>query len=178
MNKIFTRKDKSGIELVTRRFAIDCRTPGTFNKEARSIDVIAATEEPVYIYEYPYGNVPEVLLMSGCKLPASRQVPLLDAHNRNSTADVMGSVRDLKTDNDILPGRAVFSSTAQADEAMIKAEEGHLTDLSVGYRVLKSQFVPEKTAQIIGGKTFNGPVLVRTSWQVKEISRAPRGRVD
>lgn len=150
--------------------------PASIDTEKRTVDVVAATENPVLVMDYDrWEPVSEVLLMSGVKLPSSRQVPLLDSHSRWSSSDVIGSARELRVENRQLVCRAHFSGVGQAPEIFTKVSEGHLTDFSVGYRVNKSTFVPEGQSQNIGGRTFKGPVKVATDWTIRELSATPIG---
>lgn len=150
--------------------------PSTLNAETRTVDVVAATENPTPVYDYErWTLVNEVLLMSGVRLPTSRQVPLLDAHARYSSSDVIGSARSLKVDGSQLLATAYFSEVDPAPDIFRKIQEGHLTDFSIGYRVNKSVWIPEKQTQKINGKTFTGPMKVATDWTVKELSTTPIG---
>lgn len=154
-------------------------TPSTLDKANRSVEVIGASEKPVTEYDRDrYEYVPTVLLMSGCQLPASGQMPLLDTHSRYSTASVIGSYRNMRIEGDLLVGRAVYSSVPEAEGPWTKTVEGHLTDYSVGRRDLESAFVPDGQTQLVGGKTFKGPVRVVTSWIPKEMSVCPIGADD
>lgn len=150
--------------------------PVSVDVEKRTVEVVAATENPVTVMDYErWEPVNEVLLMSGARLPASRQVPLLDSHSRWSSSDVIGSARELRVEKDQLVCRAHFSSVGSAPDIFTKVAEGHLTDFSVGYRINKSVFVPSGQTQTINGRTFEGPVKVATDWTVRELSATPIG---
>ncbi len=176
--KLQTRSErKPPKDMTYRTMAVrlaDGGGPVTLNIENRSFEVIGASEAPCDVYDYQRGEiVPEVLLMDGCEMPASRQVPLLDSHNRWDTASVLGSYRDMKTAGDELIGRVYFSSAPEAESPYAKAREGHLTDFSVGYRVISSQWVPAGEKATIRGRSFVGPVRVTTRWKVRELSICP-----
>ena len=159
-----------------RKMENDLVGPLTLDREARSVDVTAATETPSMVFDYDrWEPVSEVLLMSGVRLPRNRQIPLLDSHNRWSSSDVLGSGRNLRIEGQNLVATTVFSTVERAEEAFTKMEEGHLTDFSVGYRVNKSVWVPEKQSQVINGKSYTGPLKVVTDWTVKELSITPIG---
>lgn len=147
--------------------------PATLDESARTVGVILTTEAPVTVYDWDYGRVDEVLLMSGVELPANGQIPMLDSHNRWSVESQIGSMRDFSVQGDALYAEAHFSSTAE--EAFTLVREGHLTDVSVGYRVREHIFVPEKTTHTIDGRTFAGPIKIVTRWEVKEGSFTPIG---
>lgn len=150
--------------------------PATLDDASRSFEAIGATEAPCEIYDYQRGEiVAEVLLMDGLELPKSSQVPLLDSHERWDTRSVLGSYRDMRTDADKLVGRVFFSKSPEAESPWTKAKEGHLTDFSVGYRVISSQWVPDGETANFKGRSFKGPVRVTTRWRVKELSICPIG---
>ena len=149
--------------------------PKTLNEEDRSVEVIGATEEPVEVFDWERGIINEVLLMNGLEIPKSRQVPLLDTHSRWSLASVLGSFREMKTENGQLMGRVFFSSVPEAEGPFTKLREGHLTDFSIGYRPFARQWVPEKEKATIKGRSFEGPVMVVTRWRAKELSSVPIG---
>lgn len=135
---------------------------------------MATTEAPAEVFDWQrFEVVREVLLTSGMELPESGQVPLLNAHNRYDIGDVIGSFRNIRTEPDRIVGRVQFSQAAA--DAFTKLKEGHLTDFSVGYRVTKSQWVPENEQAEIQGKTYAGPLRVSTQWQLKELSAVPIG---
>jgi hypothetical protein len=87
----------------------------------------------------------------------------------------LGSVRELIPSNGDLTGRAYFSEVPEAQSPWTKVKEGHLTDFSVGYRVLKSDWIPEGESATIDGRNFDGPLRVVSSWKVKEASIVPIG---
>ncbi len=147
--------------------------PASLDQEARTVEVVVATEQPVRIFDWQRGNlVDEVLLISGLK-PLPGQVPFLDTHNRWSTNDVLGSLRGFKREGDQVTATAHFSRTAE--KAWTLAQEGHLTDVSVGYRVLDCVWVDEGKTAKVGGKSFTGPVKVATKWEIREVSAVPIG---
>ena len=147
--------------------------PGSWDDETRSVEVIGATENPTQIYDWDHGLVDEVLLMDGLEI--SKQMPLLNAHSRYSTASVLGSYRDLKIEDGQLLGRAYFSESESAADAALKVKEGHITDFSIGYRVIESEWVPAGQEKKIAGRSFKGPVLVTTRARAKELSVVPIG---
>ncbi len=71
-----------------------------------------------------------------------------------------------------------FSSVREGREAATKVVEGHVTDVSVGYEVKESYWVPDGERQIINGKEYTGPLKVSTRWEVRELSLVPIGADD
>jgi len=150
--------------------------PSTINRDTRSVEVIAATEEPVEVYDWErWEVVKEVLPMAGCELPETRQVPLLDSHQRYSTASVIGSARELRVEGAQLCCRSYFAEAPEAEGPFAKVRDGHLTDFSIGYRVFESVWVPDGESAVVHGRTYNGPVKIAKRWRPKELSVCPIG---
>lgn len=150
--------------------------PSTLDIEGRSVEAVGATETPVLERDYDTWELyPTVLLMSGCQIPPSRQLPLLDTHSRYSTASVIGSYRDMRIENNQLVGRAVFSTAEEAEGPWLKTMEGHLTDYSVARKDLESTIIPVNQTGMIDGRTFQGPIKVVTKWIPREMSACPIG---
>lgn len=151
--------------------------PATLDEDSRSVEVVVATEEPTEVFDYKrFEIIPEVLLMSGLELPESRQIPLLDTHKRKDTTNVLGSVRALERKNGQLIGRAHFSGVEEALGPWTKIREGHITDISVGYRIIgEPVWIPEGETAEVAGRKFTGPVSVVTKWRAKEGSIVPIG---
>ena len=150
--------------------------PATLDEAARSVEITAATEAPVTMFDWQREEfIDEVLLMSGCRLPATGKVPMLDTHGRWDTSTVIGSCRELRVAGDKLLARAVFSALPEGDKPFTKLREGHLTDFSAGYRVHQYTRIPRGETETVAGRAFTGPLLVATDWEVREISICPVG---
>jgi phage major head subunit gpT-like protein len=147
----------------------------SLDTETRSVEVTAATENPVQIFDWEHGLVDEVLLMNGAKVPFTRQVPLLDSHNRHDTSTVIGSFQRMDIDGSELVGRAFFSERAEDQWGLVR--DKHLTDFSIGYRVdpKESVWVPDGEVYSHNGREYEGPVLIRKKWYPKELSLVPIG---
>src|SRR4030067_566437 len=68
--------------------------PRTIDMTARTVEIVAATEDPCTVLDYDrWQMVDEVLLMSGLRTKEIRngKVPLLDAHQRATVRNVLGS---------------------------------------------------------------------------------------
>ena len=151
------------------------RQPSINDKE-RSIELDIATETPVREFDWKRGEyVDRVLLASGAQFPKTKQVPLLDSHSRYSVQNQLGSIRGLirHAGDGRVSGRAVFSSVAESE--FTKVREGHVTDVSAGFHVLKEEYIPEGASRTIDGKTFAGPINVATKWRLYEGSVLPIG---
>lgn len=149
--------------------------PASLDEATRSVEVIASTEAPAMVMDWErWEVVPEVLLMSGCRLPATGQVPLLDSHNRDSVSKVLGSFRaphiGPSEHGQALIGRAHYSAVKDADDAFVKVMEGHVTDVSIGYAVIAHIWLNEGESTVVEGKTFTGPLRIGMDWELAELS--------
>lgn len=148
----------------------------TVDEEARSIEAAIATETPVVEFDFDrFEFLPRVLLASGAKFPKNRQAPLLDNHNRRSTEDQIGSARRFVKNADEGTVDATLFFSAVAEDQFTKVREGHITDVSVGFEVIRQTHVPEGETQTIAGQEFDGPINVATEWRVREVSITPIG---
>jgi HK97 family phage prohead protease len=145
--------------------------------EKRTVDAVLATQQPAKVYDWSTGKiVDEVLLVKGAKF--KKQVPLLAVHSRWSLDDVLGSVREVQADGENLLGRLVLASDPASDKALTKIAEGHLTDVSVGYQVLKSVTLEPGETKKVGGTEFTAgasPLRITTQWRLFEVSLVPVG---
>lgn len=150
------------------------------NEPGEDLRWVLATEQPARVFDWErWDLVDEVLLIDGLR-PAGRQIPLLDSHNRISSNDLIGSVvldgQETVKNYNALMGRVRFSQASElARETAAKVAEGHLTDGSIGYRVLKSVWIPEGESAQIRGKIYNGPLKVSTKAELLEFSITPIG---
>lgn len=165
---------KKQMEMEFRKFPAPIAERSDDSSDSMTFDVIAATDAPCMMPDYERQEyVPQVLLMSGVKLPANKRVPLLNTHDRSSADNVLGSADGFVTEDGELRGKVTFSSTES--KLATKFREGHVTDFSVGYLVEKQVYVPEGETRNIGGRSFTGPVNVVPQWRVKELSLCPIG---
>lgn len=149
--------------------------PASLDEAERSVEVVAASEQPVAVFDpQRWEVVDEVLLMEGLE-GAPEQVPLLDAHFRGSTSAILGSARGFRVEGPRLLARAVLAETPGGEQAWALVRGGHLTDVSVGYQVNSSQWVEPGRAVTIAGRQFQGPLKVVTSWSIRELSLCPIG---
>ncbi len=176
-NGQYSRKLPEGMNFrsITLRLSDDGK-PKTLDLQSRSVEVVVATENAVRVFDRErWEIVNEVLLMSGCQIPDSRQVVLLDTHYRGGVNTILGSGRQLQVVGGELIGRAHYSSAPEAEGAWTRTQEGHLTDYSAGYEPLESVWIPEGQKQRVNGKEYAGPLKVTTLWRIKELSACPIG---
>ncbi len=162
-------------DLTTRAYRADLKTLDVSN---RSIEAVLATEDRVRVVDWErYEIIEEILRMDGAILP--EQVPLLDTHNRSSVQTQLGSTRDLRIVGKMLIGRNYYSSSPDVEHAWTLCREGHLTDNSVGYRVIDGVLIePGQTAEV-GGQTYTAsqtmPLRIAVKWELRENSVCPIG---
>jgi len=143
---------------------------GTADEDASSVEATIATERPTLISD-GYKTIDEVLLVDACELP--RQVILLNSHTRGLD-DVFGSVREIRVLGDKIVAQICFSRTDPvAEQIFAKVRDGHITDVSVGYRVEEATDIAAGQTAVVFGRNFaakNRPLRVVTKWTIKECS--------
>lgn len=177
-----TRKetDEQRRDIQTRQLSLRAQT---VNEEERSVEAVLTTESAVEMYDWREGGrIEEVLLLDGLKPP--QQVPLLNTHGRYDLNDVLGSVKafaEYVVVGEIrgLTGRLTFvAGDPDADRAWNKVRQGHLTDVSVGYRVEEYTDISPNQRAVIAGREFSAGKLrkrVATKWTLREVSVVPIG---
>ncbi len=160
--------------------SLSLRSDGV-DAEQRSFALVLATEQTAEVWDWNrYAIIDETLLMRGVELPETAQVPLLENHYRYALSDQLGSVRELRVDNEQLLGRGYLTDGDDAAEsAWRKISQGHLTDVSVGYRVLEYVDLQPGESRVIEGRQFKArkdrALRVTTRWRVQEGSLVPIG---
>ncbi|MCA9173850.1 MAG: hypothetical protein KDB14_05120 [Planctomycetales bacterium] len=150
----------------------------TVNEESRTVDAVLSTERPVEMWDWRSGGmIDEVLLADGVELP--RQLPLLDTHSRFRLSDVLGSIRNIRQEGAETVGTLHFASgDDEVDRVWNKVRQGHLTDVSVGYRVTEYIDIQPDGKASVNGREFaagNRPMRVATKWKLREASMVPIG---
>lgn len=158
---------------------------GQPDEQTRTIIATLSTEQPVAMYDYrTRAVIDEVLLASGGQFP--ERMPLLDDHSRYGANAVMGSVRNAVNNGDRWRGTLSFATNAGPDVDQIweKVRQGHITDVSVGYRYGEGDYVdiaPGQTRKI-NGREFTASrartLRVVTKWSARETSITPIGADD
>jgi len=166
-------------DFVTRSVTVSAGI-STTNEKSRTIRTVLVTESPVTIIDLEGRNeIDEILLIEGAEIPDSKQVPLFDNHKRSGTQSIRGSVRNILINRNELMGTLHFSSLASDLWTLVK--EQHITDVSAGYQVFKSDsvYIERKKAKVINGQMYRNDgertLVIRTRWKLKEISLTPIG---
>ncbi len=166
---------QSVFDLTTRSMSVRAASA---NEDQRSIEATISTDAAVQVYDWRRGElIDEVLRTDGAEM--GDQLPLLDTHDRYSLDGVLGSARELRVDAHSISARLFFTrDDDQADKAWNKARQGHLTDVSVGYRVDESVELQPNQSQTIDGREFTAgerPLRIATRWALREVSLVPIG---
>lgn len=142
-------------------------SPATFKAEERTVEITISTETPVLELDWEYGDYIPTILAANAIRNMDKQVPLLNTHSRKSIGDVIGSVTNLRYEEGSLIGTARFADTEEGRKAMALVEQGHLTDLSIG-------FSPEELTRVSRGEKFyfNGRTYGDDNEEIRVITRA------
>jgi len=164
-------------DLTTREYRLNL---STIDQENRSVEAVIATEAMVTVVDWSrFEIIDEILLMSGVRIPEGGQVPLLDTHDRYSIQRQVGSTRNTHVEGKELVGRNFISNSAEADHAWTLIREGHLTDNSIGYRVLNSVMIEKGKSATVAGRLFSASpqrnLRIGLEWEVRENSLVPIG---
>lgn len=152
----------------------------------RTVEAVVATEERVTVLDMrSYRVIDEILLIDGGEF--AERMPLLDSHMAWGGVDaVLGSARDARTERRgsqrVKVATIHFSGATERDRtAFEKVREGHITDVSIGYRVDPNGYVdlqPGESRTVRGRKFDNdGTRVLRVShtWMAREVSLVPIG---
>lgn len=172
---ILTRADDLATrDLTTRGF---CLRAESADEETRSVEAVIATDQPVTVYDWRTGEIiDEVLRIDGLAVPD--KVPMLANHSRWSLDDVFGSARQIETSAHEVRGRLFFARDEDSNRAWDKVKDGHLSDVSAGYRVDKYTDIRPGQSAVVAGKTYTAKgrtLRISTQWTLREVSLVPIG---
>lgn len=159
-------------DITTRAMTI---TPGSIDEQTRSVEAVLSTEN-VATVRNGKGVIEEVLRADGAQF--GQQLPLIDGHNTASSDNIRGSVRDVRLEGNRVVGRVYFAETDTGNRAWDLVRQGHLTDVSIGYRVNNWEDIPPNSARLVNGleyRTTTKPLRVTTSYTIREVSLVPVG---
>jgi phage head maturation protease len=114
--------------------------PTSLNRETREVDIVFATETPVFRFGWEE-DYNEVLVCEAGAIRmerADKGLPVLDAHNSWTLNAQLGRTTKVWV-NDKKEACATvrFSKRAQVEDLLNDIADGIITDISVGYRVYK-----------------------------------------
>lgn len=144
----------------------------------RSVEAVIATDTPVTVYDWNRDvYVDEVLRMDGAEY--GTQVPLLENHSRWSLDSILGSTRGIRVEGNDLIGRLYLAENDDtAERAWQKVRQGHISDVSAGYRVTEFTDIPRGETQTVKGRSYTAGqriLRVATRWELREVSLVPIG---
>jgi phage major head subunit gpT-like protein len=139
----------------------------SFDAEARTVDLVLATETPVRRRTWDVGVFDEILVVSPTSIDVSRldSMGLLDGHNTHSGLDSrLGSIvpGSLRFEGKTAIVTAKISRNEKGEALFRDLEDGHVLPTSVGYRILTQT----KTEAPAGGTA----VIRATRWVPAELS--------
>lgn len=174
MHTIAKRKDKPGQKLVMRSLTIRSETADVAN---RSVKVAIATETPVERYDEGSEEiVREILTMDGLEFRnSSRQLPIVDSHDRSTVRNVFGSVRNIRVENNELVGDAFFAHDEDSQCAFKKLLDGHLTDFSITAIPMESRRIMRGDVVNFNEVAIHGPADLITKWMPTDASLVATG---
>lgn len=170
------------MELMTRAYQIQ---PGTLDEKERSVEAVIATEAPAIVLDRKrFEVIAEVLLMTGCRMPESGQLPLVDTHDHTTVKKQLGSTRNLRIEGDKFIGRNFFSKSKleEAEHAWELTRGGHLTDNSISYSVISGIRIEPGQTGTVNGRQYTAPMdmalRVETEWVPRSNSVCAMGADD
>ena len=149
----------------------------TANPETKSVEVVVASENPVERYDSERDSViREILLMDGVEFRTERmQLPIVDSHDRSTVRNVLGSVRNIRTEGTQLVGDATFARDTDSQDAYQKLLDGHLTDFSITATPKQITSVRRGETYSLRGETIEGPADIVTRWMPTDASLVAAG---
>ncbi len=174
MSKPWIFRAEAGVELIQRSLTLRA---ASIDEKGRTVECTLATENKTRVFDPGVGRIDEILLAGGGDFP--KQMPLLAVHDRYSLDSVLGSVRDIRREGNAWVGRLFFAGSPAAEAAWQMVGEGHLTDVSVGYRAVEGVVIePGRSANVSGtnySSSSDAPLRITTRWQPRECSLVPVG---
>lgn len=148
----------------------------SINKEERSFDAVAATEQRATIFDWrSWDIIDEILVAKGGQFP--EVTPLLESHMRYDLGDQLGSARDYRLERDQWVGRCFIGRSAtgnvKRDQVWMDIEDGHIRAVSIGYEVLNHVDIPPGKRQNVNGRNYEAgerTLRVSTDWRTHELS--------
>lgn len=161
MSAPITRKAPS---VIYRKVAI---TPSSYNEKDNTIDVVFATDTPVYRIDWlEWEEFDEVLLIENAALMLERldagSVPFLKDHT-NSVDTTLGRVVKVWIDKGQAWARIELSGRKAHEDLIDDIKRGILRNISVGYKVHEYDRLPK-------GKDQARRTYIARKWELLEVS--------
>ena len=143
--------------------------PRSYDPDARTVELVAATGYAVRRWDWDDGPYLEQLRIEGDSVDLTRigqgVCPLLDSHQSYSLESQLGVVESGRIENGQLLLSVRFAETDRAREVEAEVAAGRLRGVSIGYRrdeIAKGQRQPEQI-----------PTHTITRWTLFEVSLVP-----
>ena len=161
-----------GVRLSNMPIGARLAAASTYDAEARTVEITAATENPVRMPGWQLGIDYEYYLeILDCSLNsvdfsqvAAGNCPLLDSHGRWSLEDRLGVIRTARIENKELITLAAFGQSDKARTVEADVAANTAPKASVGYR--REQMIFERMEGEV-------PVYRVTRWAVTEVTFCP-----
>lgn len=148
----------------------------SINKEERSFEAVAATEQRATIFDWrSWEIIDEVLVAKGGQFPDV--APLLESHMRFDLGDQLGSARGFRLEGNQWVGRGYIGRSADGnhkrEQVWMDIEDGHVRAVSIGYEVLNHVDIPAGRKQNVNGRNYEAgerTLRVSTEWRTHELS--------
>lgn len=140
--------------------------PSSFNEADNTIELVAATEAEVLVYNWEYGRSHEILSMQAAHVRLDRLnsgANVLDNHNSYGSVrkEVLGVVENARLEKGQLIVKIRFSGRADLKEFVDDVKNGIYPNVSIQYRIYKAEVTEEE------GKL---PVIRAIDWEPFEVS--------
>jgi phage head maturation protease len=141
--------------------------PATLNEESREVEVVFATETPVFRFGWEE-DYNEVLICEESAMRverANKGLPVLDTHNSWTLSAQLGRTVKVWVDKEKRECKATvrFSQREQVKDIFQDIKDGIVTDISVGYRVHAFEKTASDSKDML-------PVYRAVDWEPTEIS--------
>ena len=151
--------------------------PSTTDEQNRTVEVVVATQQPVLVQDpSTRAMIDEVLVADGGVFPDS--VPFNDEHKMRTVGAVLGSVTQFRRDGEQWIGVVAFSDDAEGHRTFGLYRDGHLTDVSVGYRYLDYVDIPRGKSRRVAGRMYTARarmMRIVTKWQAVHVAATQEG---
>lgn len=139
----------------------------SINKDARTVDVVFATETPVLRQTWD-GPVNEILVCNPANVRMERinsGAPVLDTHDKYSVKTQLGVVENARFEGNTLKATLRFSNREDVQGVWQDIQDGIVRNVSVGYRVYEYETTERLDTKISDYRA--------TDWEPFEISMVP-----
>ena len=151
------------MKIETRRLTL---TPGSFNREARTVDAVFATADPI-LTAIDGEMAMEALSMDPLSIRQARMLgglPLLNAHKMEEMEDQIGKAINVRVENGKLVGTLFFSRRSGVADVLNDVEDGIYDAVSLRFRVF---------AYAITRNQNTADLYEATDWEPLEVSMVP-----